>query len=224
MHILRTNFNGNPGVRLYVFATDKFALVGKEISKTDAIEIEKALKVPIHQLTIAGTSLVGIFVAGNSKKILVPKITFDYELLRLKELGIDYSVISTKNTALGNNILANDKGGLINPEFEESAVKEIEQALGFKVKKSKIAGLEIVGALCVHNDKGGLIHHNASDNDIEMVNDILKVECKPGTVNFGSPYISSGLVTNDKGFIIGDTSGGPEIQNADEALGFMDLD
>ena len=37
----------------------------------------------------------------------------------------------------------------------------------------------------------------------------------------GVPFIGSGIVCNNHGFIIGDASGGPEIVNADEALGFI---
>ena len=37
----------------------------------------------------------------------------------------------------------------------------------------------------------------------------------------GSPYVSSGILTNKNGFVIGSMSGGPEIDNADKALGFL---
>jgi len=39
-----------------------------------------------------------------------------------------------------------------------------------------------------------------------------------GTVNMGNPFVGSGILCNDKGFVIGDMSGGPEIMNAEEAL------
>ena len=51
----------------------------------------------------------------------------------------------------------------------------------------------------------------------------MNVKVAKGSVNFGSPFISSGLICNKNGFIIGDISGGPEIQNADEALGFLNI-
>ena len=37
----------------------------------------------------------------------------------------------------------------------------------------------------------------------------------------GVPFIGSGILANSHGFVIGDASGGPEIVNADEALGFI---
>ena len=89
------------------------------------------------------------------------------------------------------------------------------------VKKAKIADLPTLGALAVHNKTGCLLHRDAEDFEIELIEKTLGVSATVGTVNFGSPYIRSGLVANSKGFIIGALSGGPEIQNADRTLGFI---
>ncbi|MBR9690299.1 translation initiation factor IF-6, partial [Candidatus Woesearchaeota archaeon] len=134
---------------------------------------------------------------------------------------IKYEVIKTKLTALGNNILASDEGCVVNPEFNKTQQKQIENALGVPVKITKIAGLSTVGALCVATKKGCLIHRDAQDSELELVEKTIGVEATIGTVNFGSPYIKSGLAANSNGFIIGNISGGPEIQNADRALGFI---
>lgn len=221
MHILKTNFNGNPNVGLYAFATDKYCLVGHEVPQESVDEIEKVLKVPVHRVSIAGTGLVGVFVNGNSKKLLIPSIVFRDEIYALEKLELDFAIINTKNTALGNNILLNDEGVIISPIFEKEAVNEIEKALGLKPLTHRIAGIDTVGSVAAHNTKGCLIHHNAKDDDIRLVENTLKVECTTGTINFGSPYIKSGILVNSNGMIVGDISGGPEVQNADQALGFM---
>lgn len=221
MHVLKTDFNGNVNVGLYVFATDKYALIGPEVPKKVASEIEKTLKVKTHTVTVAGTSLLGVFAAGNSKCLLLPKILFESELEAFDKLKIKYKIIDTKLTALGNNIVSNEKGCLINPDFGKKAEEQIKEALKIPVKKAKIADLSIVGALVVHNKKGCLIHRDAEDFEVEMIEKTLGVEAMIGTVNFGSPYVSSGITVNSKGFIIGSLSKGPEIQNADMALGFI---
>ena len=100
------------------------------------------LKVPVHRVTLAGTSLVGVFTAGNSNCLLLPPICFEEELEALDKLGIKYEVIQTKLTAIGNNILANDNGALINPDFEASAVKQIKEALKVPVKEATIGGYQ----------------------------------------------------------------------------------
>ena len=48
--------------------------------------MEKVLNVPCHYVTIAGTSLVGVFITGNDNKILVPRITDERELRESREL------------------------------------------------------------------------------------------------------------------------------------------
>ncbi|MBW3015845.1 translation initiation factor IF-6 [Candidatus Woesearchaeota archaeon] len=220
-HILDTNFDGNPNVGLYAFCTDKFCLLGKEINPRKAKEIEAVLKVPVHRINICGTSLLGVFIAGNSKCLLVPGIAFENELRVLDKLGIKYKVINTKQTALGNNILCNDEGAVVNPEFSADTKKEIRQALGVNLKPGTIAELDIVGSLGVAARGNCIIHMDASDDEIKKIEELLKVKCHSATVNLGNPYIKAGLFCNKNGFVIGDQSGGPEITMIDEYLGFL---
>ncbi len=221
MHILVTNFNGNPNLGSFAFANDRFCLIAKDIPKSIAKQIEKTLKVPVHQITICGSNLIGAFIQGNNKKILVPGICFEQELEALEVLGIEYEVINTEKTALGNNILCNDNGAVISTEFTPQDKKDIEKALGMKVLQRKIGGLDVIGSLCVVNDKYGIIHPGVSDEDIRVIEKTLKVEITTGTVNMGNPFPATSIVCNKFGFLIGSASGGPEIANADEALGFV---
>jgi len=46
-------------------------------------------------------------------------------------------------------------------------------------------------------------------------------EFTEATVNFGSQSLGSGIISNSKGFIIGEMSSGVEITNIDEGLGFL---
>ncbi|NQU78817.1 translation initiation factor IF-6 [Candidatus Woesearchaeota archaeon] len=222
MHVLKTNFNGNPNIGLYGFCNDKFCLLGIEVPAKEAKEVEKALHVPVHQLNICGTSLLGVFIAGNNHKILVPEIAFDYELAILDKLGIEYEVIKTRLTALGNNLLCNDKGCLASQEFSADQKKRIRQALNVSLKPGTIADLDTVGSLGVLNSSGCAVHRDITDEEIQKIEDLLGVKCISSTVNMGSPYIRSGVLCNNNGFIIGDLSGGPEIVNIEEELGFLE--
>jgi translation initiation factor 6 len=222
MHLIKTDFNGNFNVGLYAYATDDYCLIGQDVPSELIAEIEKALNVPIHRITIAGTGLLGVFLAGNKNCLLIPKITFNDEIEEIKKLKINYRIIDTKLTALGNNILCNEKGCIINPDFGKTEEETIKEALKVPVKRGKIAGLSIVGALATINKKGCLLHRDAEDFEIEFIEDTLGLKVTTGTVNFGSPYIKSGILANSNGFIIGSVSGGPEIQNADISLGFLD--
>jgi len=71
MGVLKTNIHGNSNIGLYMFCNDKFCLVGKSVEDIKIAEIERALKVPVHKITIAGTDLIGAFIAGNNNKIII---------------------------------------------------------------------------------------------------------------------------------------------------------
>ncbi len=221
MHVYRTDFNGNPNVGLYVFASDKYCLIGKEVSDKHIKQIETALKVPVHKITIAGTSLLGVFLAGNSDCLLIPEIVFEEEIKAIENLGIKYKIINTNLTALGNNILCNDKGALVNPEFKDKDIKQIKEALDVNVKQGTIAGLDTTGSLAVINDKGCLVHNEIKESEIKIIEKLLEIKISKSTINLGNPYIGSGLAANTKGFIVGKLSGGPELVNIEENLGFL---
>ncbi len=221
MHILVTNFNGNPNIGSFAFANDKFCLLAKDVPKHIAKQIEKVLQVPVYQISICGSNLIGAFINGNNKKILVPGIAFDAELRQFEVLGIDYDVINTEKTALGNNILCNDNGVIISEDFTREDKALIDKAFGMKSIAKKIAGLDVPGTLCIVNDKYGIINPCVSDAEMKFIEKTLKVELTTGTVNMGNPFPATGIICNKFGFVIGAVSGGPEIANADEALGFL---
>jgi translation initiation factor 6 len=172
-------------------------------------------------MTIAGTSLIGIFASGNKNCLLVPKIIFPQELEILDKHKIKYAVIDTKHTCLGNNIICNDKGCIVSNDYGERELKAFRTTLKVDVVKSRIAGLNTLGSLAVHTKKGILCHHDILEQEAELIKKILKVEVFTGTVNMGVPFIGSGVLCNNHGFIIGDASGGPEISNVDSSLGFI---
>ncbi|MFA5797479.1 MAG: translation initiation factor IF-6 [Candidatus Woesearchaeota archaeon] len=220
-HILITNVNSNPNIGLYGYATDKYCLLGREVPEKVAKHIGEILQVPIIQLTIGGTSLLGIFLSGNKNCVLVPGVAFPQELEILHAHKIKYKLIDTKFTCLGNNMICNDKGALISEEYGEREAKLISLALKVPVERAKIADLSTVGSLAVHTKKGMLAHHDILEHEAELIKKVLHVDVSTGTVNMGVPFIGSGIICNKHGFIIGDSSGGPEIMNADEALGFI---
>ncbi len=221
MHALILDFNGNPSVGLYGLETSEFLLLGKEVPDVHDAEIEKVFKKPIKRINIAGTGLISVFAVWNNNKLLVPSIIFDNELNDLKELGIDYDVINTELTCLGNNILASEKAVIINPQFTEDERKIIAEALGKPVIKEAVYGIESVGSIGIIRNNKGLFHRDLLDGEIKKLEKLLGIEIMTGTVNMGSPFVKSGIIVGENGFIIGSNSGGPEIANADEALGFI---
>jgi len=221
MHLLKQNFNGNPNIGLYGIATEAYCLIGPGLSTEVLGIIKTVLNVPVIETSMCGTSLTGVFCAANSHKLIVPDIVFEEELTTLKKNKIDYEIISTKHTALGNNVLCNDAGCLVSREFSEADAKKIGEALGVKTVRGSINELDVVGSAAIVNKAHCLVHEDVAEKEQALIEELLKVKCGTGTINMGNPFIKSGMIVNNKGFVIGKSSGGPEIANADEVLGFL---
>ncbi|MFH1212071.1 MAG: translation initiation factor IF-6 [Candidatus Woesearchaeota archaeon] len=213
---------GNPNVGLYGFATDKYVLLSKEFPQKIVEAIEAALGVPAFQVEIAGTPLVGAFVNGNEDCLLAPDIIFDSEAEKLKKAGINFRIIPTRLTCLGNNLLIGPKGAFANPEFSDADIKLIEKALNIPVERKGFLDINAVGSLGAFNHKKLLIHHDLPAKDVRLIERKLGVKVGLGTINMGNPYVKSGIISNKNGFIIGHASGGPEINNVEEVLGYLD--
>jgi len=171
MEFIKTDFYGDPNIGLYGFATESYCLMGME--SDNAKDIEKILEVEIKVSSIAGTRLVGIFIAGNKNGLLVPKILEDYELKQLKKMFDNVVIIDSKQTALGNLILCNDKGCLI-PKSLEKYKEKISECLKVPVEIGTIHGSELLGSAGRASNTGCLIHREASDEEIKKIEDVIK--------------------------------------------------
>jgi len=224
MHVAKIKIQGNSLVGFYVVPMNDFVIVGPETPVELDSTLEDVFKAKVVRTTIAGASLVGVFLATNGSVLIVPDIIFDHEEKVLKDNKIPYVKVSSRFTCHGNNIVANSKCAIISPEYEVEAVEVIRSAFGTDIFPGTINGVPSVGSLIVANDTHGLISHDATDEEFDYFQEKLGVSLDVGTVNMGSTNIHSGIALNNSGFIIGDQSGGPEVVNADEALGFLDGD
>ena len=214
---LRTNFYGDPNIGLYGFATDKYCFLGMEPQQKILQKIKESLKVNIITSSIAGTELAGLFVAGNSNGIILPKIVEDFEMKNLKKLKLNLKVIESRETALGNLILCNDKGCLIAGQLKKYK-REISNVLGCEVEIGKIAGLDIVGSTAITSNTGCLCHREANEEEIKKIEEILKVRVDVGSVSYGSPFIKSGVIVNSKGIVFSEQTTGAEMGRLSEVF------
>ena len=224
-HISILSFHGDPNIGLHGLATDKYCLVGKCVSDKQVAELEANLKVPVYRTTFYGTDLIGLFAAGNSSVLLVPKIIFENELKILKawldKIQVKLAVINTEHTAFGNSILLSDKIAIISNVYDKNTKKQIQQALGFEPIQMSLSGTSVPGSVGKITNKGAIFSPNISDAEIRKLESLLKFEIGLGTVNLGNPFISAGLIANSFGFAIGQQSSGFEISRVDESLGFI---
>ena len=135
------------------------------------------------------------------------------------KIDVEIGIFPGKHTALGNLVACNDKGAVISPKISDPAL--VEDVLGVKVKVMEIAGHEEVGSCCIATNKGFIAHPEAED-ELRLLKRILKVEGKTGSVNFGFPFVKSGLVANSNGYLAGLGTTGIELGRVDEALGFLE--
>ena len=219
MVVIRTNFNGNPNLGVYAIATDKYVLVRFDLHQKTLEKLGDIFKVPILKVKIADSPIIGVFAVGNSNGILVPYFTSDSEIEILKkELGVVVERVPSRMTALGNIILANDKGVVAHPGIERKAIKVIEDVLDVEVVCGKIYRLPLVGSMSVATNKGAIVHPMASDEELEWLSSVLKVPVDIGTVNHGGPFVGAGMIANSYGAATGLPTTGPELLRIERAL------
>jgi translation initiation factor 6 len=214
---LRTNFNGDPNIGLYGFANDIYCFLGIELQKNVLQKIKEFLKTSFVITTVAGTELAGLFAAGNSNGIVLPKIVEDFEAKKLKRLDLNIKIMDVRETALGNLILCNDNGCLISSSLRKYK-KEISDVLGCEVETGKIAGLEIVGSCAIANNVGCLCHREAKEEEIKKIEEILKVKVDVGSISYGSPFIKSGIIVNSNGVVFSEQTTGAEMGRVEEVF------
>jgi len=217
--IEKLDFQGNPFIGLFSFATDSLCIIGRGASEKQIDMIKSVLDVDVIESTFLGTDLAGIFVSGNSNGIVVSG-NLDESEIELLKTKTKVLIIDTRYTALGNLMVCNDKGCIISADIKNFS-KKISDFLKVPVKVGTIDGVDLVGSLALCTNNGCIVHKNISDAEKKLLEDVLKVPVDTGTVNFGSGWVKSGLLANSNGFIAGKDTSGPELGNAAEVFGFV---
>ncbi|MEM3305716.1 MAG: translation initiation factor IF-6 [Saccharolobus sp.] len=222
MNLQRLSIFGTDNIGVYIFTTNKYTIIPKGLDSLTKESIAKTLGTELVEAEISRSFILGALINGTDNGILLPKSVTDEELKILKDNLKDcrIEVLNSKVTALGNTILANNKGAIIYPEFNDIEEKIIKETLGIEeIKRAKIAQMATVGSVGVVTNKGGLVHVDTTEEELKELEKIFKVKIDIGTVNFGSIFIRSGLVANDKGVLVGSSTTGPEILRIQKALG-----
>src|SRR5436309_14373235 len=112
----------------------------------------------------------------------------DDELKQLRSTGAHIEIVREKRTALGNVILCNDHGAIIDPRLNHSTVTALEETLEVPVTPSTIGGLPHVGALTTASNKGVLANPITTDNESRTIPNVLSVPVTTGEANSGVTY------------------------------------
>ncbi|MDD5111176.1 MAG: translation initiation factor IF-6 [Candidatus Altiarchaeota archaeon] len=216
MRYLQLSVHGDTFVGLLGFATDRYAVLSDNFPKNDVFQV------PSLCTKVYGTNLVGLLCQGNSNGILLPYFVSEDDILKVKKfaegLGVNVGKVHDRHTALGNMLACNDHGAIASPLLED--VKVIRDVLDVEVAQMKVASSTESGACLLATNKGFIAHHDA-EGQLQEIENVLKVKGMCGTVNYGVPYVKSGVIANSNGYIAGTTSSGIELGRIEDALGFM---
>lgn len=208
--ISKADFDGSPHIGVFCLANDDIALVPYSISKKLEHLFITNLGVDIVRMNLAGTPLLGIFACLSNSKIIIPDVIEKEEIKTLKDHVPEVIVLDEKYTALGNLISMNDHAAVCS-----RYIKNIEEIMG---KRARVAGSDLIGSVVYANNCGFLAHRDTSQKEIEELQNTLKVKGDVGTLNFGDPFVKSGIIANKRGVLVGKFSSGPEMQRVDEVF------
>lgn len=224
MTILKYQIFGSNSVGVYLTVNNAYGLYPSILLEPVVEIIKSVFKEPFYPFSINNSNLVGVYTASNKYGIIVPHIIREDELNQLKKysekLNNDYQigVLRSKDNAFGNLIVCNDKGAIIS-SFLEDYKEQIEDTLKVETVVYEFVNNYLPGSISLANNKGCLVHPLATDEEIEIISEILKVEeVDVSTVNRGMPYLSSGAIVNDQSGIFGFECTGPEMMRLTNVL------
>ncbi len=225
--IVKANVDGDANIGLYGVTNDY--LFFSPFYKSFNVNVLKILKVRAEvKLTIDEMPFLGMFVVVNNKGMVLPYMIKDKELTSLKkqlqevnEGDMNLYKLEHKENALGNLMLCNDNGCVISSSLSKYS-KIFYDILGVEVVKTgTIMGAEVIGSLGYATNEGFIISAYAEEEEYNLIKEVLKVDGDIGTVNYGSPFVASGIIANSKGALVGEHSTPIEIGRIAESLNLM---
>ncbi len=213
MGIYKYDIYKSPNLGLFCRANNTTLILPFGFAETKMTKLRSYLEVEnVIFTSIGGTRLIGATAVMNNKGILLSSFSSDEEIEVMKRFTqLNVERLSSRFTAVGNLILANDNGALVSPIFKGEIDKQVQDVLGVPVITCTVAGYYQIGSMIVATDTGAAVHPKASEEELATIAETLKVETEPVTVNGGIPYLSSGLLANSKSVIVGSLTSGPEL-------------
>jgi len=222
MTLMKIKVFGGDNVGLYIKATNKFFLYHSNLSKNKVEVAENILKAQGIPVKLVSSLILSPFIVCNSNGVVIPRLWEDYAIedlvSSLRRLGINYSVVDFKFNTFGNLVLANDAGAIASPLIAPSIRKIIADTLDVEVASTTIGRFSYIGSLGVANNKGGVFSSVIKEDESRLIRDVLNISVYNGSINGGVEFISSGLVANDYGALVGTSTTGRELMVITQAL------
>jgi len=202
----RAKYQKSSEIGVFSKSNNEITLVPPAASKNYKQKIKNVLDTDIVETTVCNSNLIGVFVAMNDNRIILPSTIMPHEEETLKEYFDELEVINTKYTAIGNLVAMNNNGIAVSRFIKED----------INAPSLEVAGTTLVGSTVFTTDKGFLAHRNTKEKEMKALEDTYKIEGKVGTINFGDPYVKNGIIGNNEGILVGGETTGPEVNRIDE--------
>lgn len=204
----KTYYKQSPNIGVFSKSNNEITLVPPTAPQAFKEKVEDTLKTEIVETTICNSPLIGIFTAFNDEKILIPETVTEMEKKEIKDHFNEVKTVETKYTAIGNLVAMNNKG-VAASEYIKDKIDSTE----LTVNES-----DLVGSLLFVTDEGYITHRDTSPEEMNRIDEIYQAEGQVGTVNFGDPYITAGIIGNQQGILVGSETTGPELNRIDEVF------
>ncbi len=221
MPVGRALVAGSPYVGVYLRAGETHLVAAPIVSGATVREVERLLGVRVVRTTVGDSDIAGALVVFNSHGVVVGDRTDDDEVAELGTIA-PVRTLSTRLNALGNNVLANDTGAIVHPEYSDEAIEQIRRALHVPVRRGTVAGLGTVGMAAIATARGVVVHPRTTPGEAERIAEALGVPVHRSTANFGVPVVGACLVANSRGFVTGRLTTPVEIVHLQEGLQVFD--
>ncbi|MEM0381694.1 MAG: translation initiation factor IF-6 [Nitrososphaerota archaeon] len=219
--VLFVDVFGTPHIGLFAVNSERLLILPPGLPPKKVELMASILGSDAVQTYISGSILIGPFICINSKGAVLPKIVLDEEISQIKAVASDLNIYiyRGRETAMGNLMSANDHCVVASPEIQASEVRAIADTLGVEAVSMSIAGRRHVGSLCLLTNRGGLVHVEATEEEVKTIEEYSRVRVLRATVNNGNLFVKSGVLANSKGALIGKRTVGPELMTISTALG-----
>ncbi len=217
----RASYFGNSFLGIFASTNNTHTLFPDEAPSTFVVKVCDALGTKEVRCSIGESNLDGVYVAMNSRGIILPYFSRKVAEKIGEATGLEVYASKEKMNAHGNNICANDKGGIINEHIHSAERKNMEDCLGVELVPMHLGPFTTVGSMCIANNRGFLAHYVATEEELKELGGIFKVEGMKGTANTGTGFVGVCMLANDRGYIVGDATTAFEMGRVEEALGFL---
>ncbi|MCX6772473.1 MAG: translation initiation factor IF-6 [Candidatus Micrarchaeota archaeon] len=220
MSFLKSSNFGNPHIGLFARASEKLVAVDISASPKLIISLD-SLNVPIMKTTFGSSGFAGIHLTMNSNGAVLPSFCSKEEMDAFKSWDLNVFSLSGEFSAVGNNIAANDFGGIANPEMPRAMIKRVSDCLGVEIVPHRVAGYLTAGSSLVATNKGFAAHNRCDEAELKELGAILKVQGANCTLNTGVAFVGLGCVANSHGAVFGEATTGFEVGRVAQALGMV---